>query len=152
MADQPSLTRPGLEKLQREIEEWRSRRGEVAIRIARAKELGDLSENAEYQEAKEEQAFVEGKILELDDLLHRATIVEQTTNDGIIGFGSRVKVSVDGAAKTFVIVGSNEADPQSGKISSDSPLGAMLLGKKIGDTLVLTVPRGTLKYTITAIH
>ncbi len=149
--DQPVLTASGLQKLQTELEELKSRRGGIAERLQRAKELGDLSENAEYQEAKDEQAFVEGRIMELEELLHSAKIVDSQTRGSTITFGSTVKVQIDSIEKIFVLVGSNEADPTIGKISSDSPLGQALLGKKVGDTLVLRVPRGPLTYTITAV-
>ncbi len=148
---EPVLTPHGLQKLQEEIEELKNRRSGIATRLQRAKDLGDLSENAEYQEAKDEQAFVEGKILELEDMLHRATVVTPTHRRDVVGFGSTVRVNLDGKEKSFSIVGSNEANPQDGKISSDSPLGAVLLGKKVGDTVVLTVPKGTLRYTISEI-
>lgn len=149
MSDQqPVLTKEGLQKLQAEIEELKSRRGGIALRLQRAKELGDLSENAEYQEAKDEQAFVEGRIMELEELLHSAKIVGSEVRGSTITFGSTVNVRIDSAEKTFVLLGSNEADPAVGKISSDSPLGQALMGKKAGDTVVLSVPRGSLTYTI----
>jgi transcription elongation factor GreA len=155
--DQPILTQHGLLKLQNELETLRARRSEIADKLRRAKDLGDLSENAEYHEAKEDQGFVEGRILELEELLHRAKVVPTTTTTGNgVTFGSSVRVAIDGAEKpaasqierTFILVGSNEADPGKGRISSDSPLGKILIGKRVGESVVLTVPRGTLRYTI----
>lgn len=154
MADRITyLTKEGLIKLKAELELLvHVRRKEIASRIQEAKELGDLSENAEYQEAKNEQAFNEGRIEELESTLRNVNIIEeQTTGNGVIQVGSTVHAD-NGNNHTLQIVGSNEADPLSGKISNESPLGLSLLGKRAGDKVTITTPRGPVSYTITKVE
>lgn len=147
------LTKDGLAKLQAELETLvHVRRKEIASRIQEAKELGDLSENAEYQEAKNEQAFNEGRIEELEATLRNVQIIEeQGSGDGAIRVGSRVQAN-NGTSHTLSIVGSSEADPLSGKISNESPLGQSLLGKRVGDSVTIATPRGQVTYTITKVE
>lgn len=150
MTDQVTyLTKDGLAKLQAELGNLvHIRRKEIASRIQEAKELGDLSENAEYQEAKNEQAFNEGRIEELESTLRNVKVIdEQGSKNGIIQVGSTVQAD-NGTPHTLSIVGSSEADPASGKISNESPLGQSLLGKRVGDTVTVAAPRGTVTYTI----
>jgi transcription elongation factor GreA len=147
------LTRDGLEKLQIELDQLvRFRRKEIASRIQEAKELGDLSENAEYQEAKNEQAFNEGRIEDLENTIKHAQIIEDSKKlSGIVQVGSTVKISLDGASTTYTIVGSNEADPLNGKVSNESPIGRALLGKKLNDVATVTTPKGEVQYAITEV-
>lgn len=149
------LSAEGLTKLEKELQELKTvKRKEVARRIFEAKELGDLSENAEYAEAKNEQAFIEGRVLEIENIIKNAQIFKEgktKKKDGVT-VGSTVTVTVDGKANTYTLVGSNEADPMTGKISNVSPLGKAFIGHKIGDTVEITTPRGTSSATITAIE
>jgi transcription elongation factor GreA len=147
------ITREGLVKLEEELETLRSeRRHEVAERIARAKEFGDLSENAEYDEAKKEQAFVEGRILTLEKMLSHAKIIEQSVEgeSRFVSVGSKVRLlNLDNQKELeFTIVGSYEADPKNSRISDDSPLGRSLLGKKNKEFIRVKAPAGEFHYQI----
>ncbi|MFA6981686.1 MAG: transcription elongation factor GreA [Patescibacteria group bacterium] len=141
------VTKDGLESLKKELEELvDTKRTEVAKRIQEAREMGDISENAEYDSAKQEQAFVEGRITELEDIIKSAKVSEGGGDAVVVG--ALVTVHVDGSDETFQIVGAPEADPMNGKISHESPLGLSLLGKKIGDKVEVEAPMGKLTYTI----
>lgn len=144
------ITREGYNKLKEELDLLSTvRRKEIAERIERAKELGDLSENAEYSEAKDAQALNEGRILELSAILKNVTVVDSVVDGkGKIDMGSKVKVLVNGKEKEYELVSFNEADPLSGKISNESPLGMAFLGKKKGDEVIAETPRGEVKYKI----
>jgi len=147
------LTKEGLAKLQEELDYLRDeKRYQVADRIKQAKEFGDLSENAEYQEAKEEQAFVEGRILELESLIKTAVVAEGGNNNGKVGISSRVLLDKDGEKTEYTIVGSTEADPINRKISLESPLAQALLDKKVGDNVELELPAGKVTYKILEIN
>ncbi|MBI4092724.1 MAG: transcription elongation factor GreA [Candidatus Kerfeldbacteria bacterium] len=149
---QTFITKNGLEKLGDELKQLKSvKRREIAQRIQEAKELGDLSENAEYVEAKNEQAFVEGRIAELDAIIKNAVIIHEEKNSELVRVGSKVKLKNDGETQTFEIVGSNEADPQNGRISNESPLGQALVGKRVGETIEVTAPKGKRTFRILAI-
>jgi len=142
------ITKEGFEKLKKELDELKNvRRKEIAERIEIAKDMGDLNENAEYHEAKDEQGFVEGRIAELEIMLPNAVIIERG-NDGCIGVGNTVRVSVKGKEKEYTIVGANEADPIVGRISNESPLGQAFIGKRAGDTVEVTAPSGKLLYHV----
>ncbi len=145
------LTPEGLTKLEAELEHLRTvRRQEVAQRIQKAKELGGTVDNAEYDDAKNEQAFIEGKILELEDRVTNAVLIpDRRTPSETVEIGSRVTV-VDAQGKRFkyVIVGSTEADPSEGKISNESPVGKALLGHAVGEEAEVTTPSGTIKFSI----
>ncbi len=146
------LTREGFEKLEKELEYYTSvRRNEIAEQIAVARGFGDLSENAEYDEAKNEQSRIEAKIIDMENTLRNCTVVEddQVTTD-TVGVGNTVKVKNASmkAEQTFTIVGANETDPKAMKISSESPIGAALLGKKVGETVAVDVPAGTMKLQV----
>ncbi len=147
------LTEEGFDKLKKELEELKGpRRREISERIQEAKELGDLSENAEYVEAKNDQAFVEGRILEIESILKNATIIKQKTKKrDRVEVGSKIKIEDGETIKEYYIVGSNEADPSTGKISNESPLGQAFIGKKIGDIVEIKVPHGSKKFKIIAI-
>lgn len=151
MSREPAyLTKEGLEKAKTELAELKKKKREVAERINRAKELGDLSENAEYQDAKEEMAFVEGRAIELEDTINRAVLIEQKSGDRVT-IGCTVTLKIGDREKSYTIVGANEADPPSGKISNETPLAAALLGKMVGDIIEVTVPSGKASYTIVKI-
>ncbi len=141
-----------LEQMKKELHYLKTqKRREIAARIEKAKELGDLSENAEYAEAKDEFSFTEGRILELEDAIPRAEVIEAGSAKDQVAIGSRVKVTVNGKEKEFNIVGSTEADPVKGCISNESPIGLALIGKKPGETAEVRAPSGPIRYQITAI-
>lgn len=142
----------GLEGLKNELETRRKEtRPEIAARISAAKELGDLSENFEYHVAKEDQAQNESRIIELEDMIRNAKIVEKKIG-GTIGLGSTFTVKTAGVEKTFQMVGATEADPLSGKISNDSPIGLAFIGKEAGDKVEVTVPSGIVEYKILSVE
>ncbi|MDO8670703.1 MAG: transcription elongation factor GreA [Dehalococcoidia bacterium] len=155
MPDKQSfLTPEGLHKLQAELDVLRTiKRPIVADRIHQAKELGTTVDNAEYDDAKNEQAFVEGRILKLEQMLKNVSIIrEETSPSGYVRIGSKVKVaSGEGEEEEYVIVGSAEASPRNGKISNESPVGQALLGKRSGDEVQVLVPAGVLRYKIIGI-
>jgi transcription elongation factor GreA len=141
------LTEEGLAKLETELESLRSvQRPEVAEKIRRAREMGGTENNAEYEDAKNDQAFVEGKILMLENTLKNAEVVDAPHVPGLVELGDKVLINnQDGKIEQFIIVGSTEADPLEGKISNESPVGKALLGKKVGDTVEVVTPAGVLK-------
>ena len=146
------ISKEGLEKLRAELEEMLNvRRPEIAQRIHDAKEHGDLSENAEYEDAKNEQAFVEGRIQTLEAMIKNATLIDEHTSTDHVQIGSTVKVDGDDGPETFMIVGSAEAKPADGRISNESPVGRALLGKKKGEKVQVRVPAGDFSYTIVEI-
>jgi transcription elongation factor GreA len=146
------LSREGLDKLRTELTELvEVRRPEIAVRIHDAKEHGDITENAEYEEAKNEQAFIEGRIAQLEALIKNATIIDENHSTDHVQIGSTVTVNGDSGKETFTIVGSAEARPSEGRISNESPVGRALLGKKKGDSVVVSVPAGDFSYTIVRI-
>jgi transcription elongation factor GreA len=148
------LTPEGLKRLEEELEYLRTvRRQEVAQRLRDVLEGQDVLENAEYEDAKNEQAFVEGRILTLETILKSAEIIEKGGPSDRVGIGNHVTVSEDGGdPETYHIVGSAEADPKSGRISNESPLGKALLGCRVGDEVVVSVPDGVLSFQIVAIE
>ncbi len=153
MVDKPvPLTREGLSKLEQELEHLRTvKRQEVADRIHQAKELASTQNNAEYDDAKNEQAFVEGRILTLEKMVQNATIIEER-HSSRVELGSKVTVvNGDGKDLHYTIVGSAEASPKDGRISNESPVGRALLGKSVGQEVQVDVPAGVLRLTITAI-
>ncbi|HEV2005683.1 MAG TPA: transcription elongation factor GreA [Candidatus Limnocylindrales bacterium] len=146
------ISKDGLEKLRKELEEMVSvRRPEIAQRIHDAKEHGDLSENAEYEDAKNEQAFVEGRIQTLEALIKNATIIDEHHTNDHVQIGSTVKVDGPDGKQSFTIVGSTEARPTEGRISNESPVGRALLGRKSGEKVTVQVPAGDIDYKIVAI-
>jgi transcription elongation factor GreA len=122
----------------------------VANRIQSAKDFGDLSENAEYADAKEEQAFTEGRIAELEEFLRNAVIIKEKNGNATINIGSRIRIKEkkSGEVKEYEIVGSQESDPLLGKISNESPLGKAFLGHKVGDKVEVVLPKGVIEYEI----
>jgi len=149
------LTPDGLRKLEEELEFLKTvRRKEVAERIKQAKEFGDLSENSEYEDAKNDQAFTEGRILTVEAMLRNAKLIDNhDVRSDIVTVGSTIRLMDESAGEelTYTIVGSAEADPRHDRISNESPVGQALLGKRKGQTITVKVPAGTIKYTIKAI-
>jgi transcription elongation factor GreA len=150
------LTRDGLKKLEDELDELKSvHRREVNERIRQAKEFGDISENAEYEDAKQEQAFVEGRVLKVESMIRNARIIDQSDFVAdAVHLGATVKIREMSANKPheFTIVGSAEADPKNQRLSNESPLGAALMGHKHGETIDVNTPRGVMKYKIESIN
>ena len=144
------LTDAGYKKLQEELLQLKKvKRPEIAERIKQAKDYGDLSENAEYADAREEQSFVEGRILELENTLKNSTVVSQGNSDpGVVNIGDAVVVERDGSKATYTIVGSKEADPGSGRISNESPIGRALLNKRKGEAVEVETPKGVVRWKI----
>ena len=145
---QKYFTPEGLEKLKEEYEELKSKRKELAEKIAEAKDLGDLSENAEYHAAREAQGMNEARIMEIEAILKQAVVVEKTDKPSSVQVGSTILIQNGEGPKEFTIVGSNEADPTSGKISNESPFGQAFMQKSVGDTATVATPRGDITYTI----
>ena len=145
-------TKSGLEKLKAELHELKSvRRFEIADRITKAKDLGDLSENAEYHDAKEALSFLEGRVMELEDFIAKAIVTEPTSTE-VVNVGCKVRCEAGGKQKEYHIVGPKESEPSVGKISNDSPLGIALLGRKKDDAFDYVLPNGTkVAYRITDI-
>ena len=142
------LTVEGLAKLKTELHELVTvDRPRVAARIHEAKLDGDLSENAEYEDAKQEQSFLEGRIATLELQLRNAAVIEKTTGDAV-GIGSKVVIKGGDGEETFTIVGSAEAAPREGRISNESPVGAALMGHKKGDRITVLAPSGPIEYTL----
>ena len=143
------ITKEGKAKLELELEQLTAiRRPEVADKIKRAREMGGTENNAEYDEAKNDQAFVEGKILMLENILWNATVVDSAPS-GVVDLGSKVLIqNQDGKIEQYSIVGSAEANPVDGKISDESPVGQALMGKKSGDETEVQTPAGILKLLI----
>ena len=146
------LTPEGLSKLQNELDELKSvHRREVNDRIRQAKEYGDLSENAEYEDAKQEQAFIEGRILKLEGMIRNSRIIDESEyapDEVHLGATVKVKDLKNNESYEFNIVGSAEADPSNQRISNESPLGRALIGHKKGETVDVSTPRGVVKYKI----
>lgn len=132
------LTEEGLKKLKDEYDDLvNHKRAEVTEKIARARDFGDLSENSEYDSAREEQSFIEGRIMELEEILTHAKLIEKSSENEV-NIGSKVKIQSDGDIDEYTIVSSVEANPMEGKISIDSPVGKALLGSKVGDEVKIS--------------
>lgn len=146
------LSPEGLKKLEEELEHLKTvRRREVAERIKQAREFGDISENSEYEDAKNEQAFIEGRILMLEEQLRNARVVDASSQDpDEVGIGSHVKVRDQDTSdvEEYMIVGTTEADPANHRISSDSPVGRALTGHRVGDLVEVSVPIGIIRYEL----
>ncbi|NLW24508.1 MAG: transcription elongation factor GreA [Clostridia bacterium] len=150
------LTKAGLEKLENELEMLRTvKRKEVAERIKQAIEFGDISENSEYEDAKNEQAFIEGRIITLEKMLRNAKIIDdEGREEGVVSLGSKVKlrdIEFDEILE-YQIVGSAEADPLANLISNESPVGKALLGATVGSVIEVDVPAGKLKYEVLEVN
>jgi len=147
------LSAKKLEALKLELLELKTvRRLEIADRLKRAKEYGDLSENAEYSEAREQQDALESRIEELEDITKNASIIKKSSCQEVIDLGCEVQLEHKGKVKKFTIVGSNEAKPEDGLISNDSPIGQAIIGKKVGDSVKIKAPAGEIIYKILKIN
>jgi len=127
------------------------KRPDVIERIREAASHGDLSENADYAQAREEQSFIEGRIQEIEDIIKNAEIIHASSHRSTVNIGSTVHIKIGGKEKTYTIVGSNEANPREGKISNESLVGRALLGRKTAEKFSVTTPAGDMEYEITAI-
>ena len=146
------ISAEGLEKLKAELYELKTaKRQEIGSRLEHAKTLGDLSENAEYQEAIEEQTLVEQKIAETEEMLRTIVVIKDARATDRVVVGSTVEVKSEWGNETYRIVGSEEADPAEGKISNESPLGKAFLGHKKGESVEVKTPRGAMRYEIVEI-
>lgn len=148
MKKQFYLTREGITELEAEHKELVSQRGPIAERIKTAREFGDLSENAEYSSARQEQERVEGRIAEIENILQNVEIIQKPKGDSKVQLGSKVVLKANGKTKEFQVVGTVEADPLNGKISDESPIGQALLGKKDGEEVEIKTPAETTVYKI----
>ena len=149
------ISAEGLKKIKEELEERRTtKRQEIAQRLEEAKTLGDLSENTEYSAAKESQAFNEGRILELEEIIKKATLIKPgKKSQKEVQIGSMIEVKlIGGKRQSFTIVGSQEAEPDQGKISNESPLGQAFLERQVGDIIEIETPKRKVKYKIVAIR
>jgi transcription elongation factor GreA len=145
------LTQDGIDELQSELEKLISERAEITERIKSARELGDLSENAEYASARAEQERNENRIKDIDHILKNVELIKAPKNGKQVGLGSKVVLSGGNKVKNFQIVGTVEADPMNGKISDESPIGRALIGKKVGEQVEIKTPAETSLYKIDSI-
>jgi transcription elongation factor GreA len=146
------LTKDGIAELEAELAALIAERAPVADRIKTARDLGDLSENAEYQTAREEHDKIEARISEVEHILRNVEVIKKPKDGSKVQIGSTVKLKGDGKTKQFQVVGTVEADPLSGKISDESPIGKALLGKKLGESVEIITPAETATYKITEIN
>jgi len=144
------ITEEGKKELETELETLKSRRGDIADKIAEARDYGDLSENAEYDAAREEQGLVESRIAEIEEILLNAEIIGNGSKTKV-ALGSKVELKTGDKTVVYTIVGPVEADPLEGKISNESPIGVALFGKKVGDSATITTPKGDTTYEIVKI-
>jgi transcription elongation factor GreA len=150
MKKQYHLTKEGQVELQAELDELVAKRSEIAEKIANARDYGDLSENAEYDAAREEQAMLETRVAELEDILKNADIIKPTKSS-VVKVGSTVELK-NGKNVTYQVVGPVEADPLEGKISNESPIGAAVMGAKVGDKVTIATPKGDVTYSVIAVN
>lgn len=147
------LTQEGLQKLNEELKELiTKKRPDVIERIREAASHGDLSENADYAQAREEQSFIEGRILEIEDMIKNAEIISTNGHHNTVTIGSTAAIRANGSDKKYTIVGSNEANPKEGKISNESVVGRALLGRKVGEKFKVQTPAGEMQYEIVSIE
>lgn len=144
------ITADGKAELEAELEKLKARRGEIADKIAEARDYGDLSENAEYDAAREDQGLVESRVAEIEDILLNAELIK-AGRKSTIGIGSKVELKNDAKTVNYHVVGPVEANPAEGKISNESPIGLALMGKKDGDKVTVTTPKGDINYTVVAV-
>ncbi len=152
MLEEEYLTKKGLEKLKQELEYRKNeKRNEIRQRIEEAIKLGDLSENAEYHEAKDDQGFNEARIRELVEIIKKSIVINNNRDKSTISIGDTIKTGYDGKEKEFTIVGPSESDPLQGLISNESPIGKAFIGHKKGDVVEVETPSGIIKYKILSI-
>jgi len=143
------LTKERLNELKAELEDLKTdKRIEISEKLKKAKELGDLSENAEYSEARDDQARVEQRIAELEEILRNVAIIKKEGDNDAVDIGSKVELNKNGKVFEFSIVGSNEAKPEMNLISNESPLGKKLIGRKVGESIVIDAPNGKIEYKV----
>jgi len=150
MKKQYQITNEGKNELEKELDALKSRRGAVAEKIANARDFGDLSENAEYDAAREDQGLLETRISEIEDILNNADIIKSGSKT-LVGLGSKVELKTGDKITAYTVVGSVEANPIEGKVSDQSPIGLALFGHKVGDDIKITTPKGEFTYTIASI-
>lgn len=151
MKKQFHMTKDGIKELQAELNTLTSRRGEIAEAIKTAREQGDLTENAEYHAAKDDQERTEARITELEHILTNSEVINKPRSGGKVVLGSSVKLKGDEGNKSFTVVGTVEADPLEGKISDESPIGQALLGKAVGEKVEIPTPSDTKTYKVVEI-
>lgn len=144
------ITSEGKKELEKELGDLKSRRGEIADKIAEARDFGDLSENAEYDAAREEQGLLESRIAEIEDILQNADLIKSGSKTKVT-LGSKVELKTGNKSVIYTIVGPVEADPLDGKISNESPIGEAVFGKKVGDSAAISTPKGNVTYKIVSI-
>jgi len=144
------ITADGKKELEVELVGLKARRGAVAEKISEARDFGDLSENAEYDAAREEQGLLETRIAEIEDIINNAEIIKPTKKS-TIGLGSRVELKTGNKKVQYIVVGPVEADPLEGKISNESPIGMALYGKKVDEKVTIETPKGSISYTIVSV-
>jgi transcription elongation factor GreA len=144
------ITKDGKLELEAELDTLKARRGAIAEKIAAARDYGDLSENAEYDAAREEQGLVESRIAEIEDILLNAELIKGSRRS-TIGVGSKVDLKNGNKAVHYHVVGPVEANPVEGKISDQSPIGVALMGKKVGDKVTVSTPKGDISYKVVSI-
>lgn len=148
MSDSIQFTQAGYDKLVAELGDLKSTKRKAAVdRLARARSMGDLSENSEYHAAKEELAFVEGRVSEIEQMMRKAEVIASQTEDWV-SVGTKVTVEINGKEMAYEIVGEFEADPTKNKLSATSPIGKALIGKEVKDEVKIAVPAGTITYKI----
>ncbi len=154
MAEEVILTKEGKEELEKRLEYLKvEKRAEITERIKTAREFGDLSENAEYDAAKNEQAMIEGEILEIEEKLKHAVIIKDSAKKGTVSLGSKVDfVDEAGEEYSYEIVGTTESDVEQGRISNESPIGNALLGKKVNDSVNVVTPSGVITLTVKKVY
>ena len=154
MTEPTYLTAEGLEKIKAELKELTGeRRIELAARLRSAIQMGDLSENADYHKAKEDQAFLEGRIQELEYLVRSAVVIEKNANRDIVSVGDSITIQEENyPAETYHMVGPKEADPRNGRISHESPIGRAVMGHRVGDMVDVETPQGKIKFKILKIE
>lgn len=150
MKKQYQITIEGKNELEVELKELKGRRFEIAEKIAEARDYGDLSENAEYEVAREEQGIVETRIADIEEILNNAEIIKNK-NSSKVELGSRVEIKTGDLSMVYTVVGPVEADPLEGKISNKSPIGEALFGKRVGDSATIKTPKGSTTYEIASI-
>lgn len=144
------ITEDGKKELELELDELKGQRGDIADKIAAARDFGDLTENAEYDAAREEQGLVETRIAEIEDILLNASIITASSSSKV-SLGSKVELKTDEKTVTYTVVGPVEADPLEGKISNESPIGSQLMGKRVGDQVSIKTPKGVTVYEVISI-
>ena len=147
------LTKDGVDKLKEELDDLTgNQRQKIAVKLREAKEYGDLSENIQWDDAKDQQAFVEGRIAEIEHILKHAQIIESPRKKDAVDLGTTVHVELEEGKQVYMIVGSTEANPEEGKISNESPIGQALMGKRAGEEVEVSVPSGKMVFKILKIE